>query len=80
MGDLLTESFLTTFFLSGIVAGVPLLFASLGEIIAEQAGVLNVGLEGMMLVGAFVGFVATLETDSLWLGLLAGGIAGRWCR
>jgi len=55
---------------------VPLLFASLGELLAEQSGVLNVGLEGMMLVGAFVGFVVTNETDSLWLGLIAGGIAG----
>ena len=76
MADLLTETFLVTFIVSGIVAGMPLLFASLGELVAEQAGVLNVGLEGMMLVGAFVGFVATNETDSLWLGLIAGGIAG----
>jgi len=76
MGDLLTETFLVTFIVSGIVAGVPLLFASLGELLAEQSGVLNVGLEGMMLVGAFVGFVVTNETDSLWLGLIAGGIAG----
>ena len=76
MGDLLTETFLTTFIVSGIVAGMPLLFASLGELIAEQSGVLNVGLEGMMLTGAFVGFVVTNETDSLWLGLIAGGIAG----
>jgi simple sugar transport system permease protein len=73
---LLDQQFLTTVILSGIVAGVPLLYASLGEIVAEQSGVLNVGLEGMMLMGAFVGFVATLETDSLWVGLIAGGIAG----
>jgi simple sugar transport system permease protein len=76
MGDLLTETFLVTFIVSGIVAGVPLLFASLGELLAEQSGVLNVGLEGMMLTGAFVGFVVPNETDSLWLGLIAGGIAG----
>lgn len=70
------ESLLTSVIATGIVAGVPLLYASLGEIVAEQSGVLNVGLEGMMLVGAFVGFIATLETESLWLGLIAGGIAG----
>lgn len=74
LGD--NEQFLTTVIVTGIVAGIPLLFASLGEIVAEQAGVLNVGLEGMMLVGAFVGFVATNETDSLWVGLLSGAIAG----
>lgn len=77
MADLLLdEQFLTAVLLSGIVAGVPLLYASLGEIVAEQSGVLNVGLEGMMLAGAFVGFVAILETGSLWLGLISGGIAG----
>jgi len=73
---LLNEQFLTTVVLSGIVAGVPLLYASLGEIVAEQSGVLNVGLEGMMLVGAFAGFVVILETGSLWLALLGGGVAG----
>jgi ABC-type uncharacterized transport system permease subunit len=76
MNDILTEQFVTTIIASGILAGVPLLYASLGEIVAEQAGVLNVGLEGMMLTGAFVGFVVTLETRDLWLGLLAGGLAG----
>lgn len=76
MDDLLTPAFLTSVIVGGIVTGVPLLYASLGEILAEQSGVLNVGLEGMMLTGAFVGFVAALQTDSLWLGLLAGAIAG----
>ena len=77
MGDLiLDQQFLTTVLITGIVAGVPLLFASLGEIVAEQSGVLNGGLEGMMLVGAFVGFVAVLESESLWVGLMAGGLAG----
>jgi ABC-type uncharacterized transport system permease subunit len=74
--EFLQPEFLTQVIITGIAAGVPLLYASLGEIVAEQAGVLNVGLEGMMLVGAFVGFVATLETDSLWVGLIAGGLAG----
>jgi general nucleoside transport system permease protein len=76
MTDLLTPTFLTTVIVSGIVTGMPLLYASLGEILAEQSGVLNVGLEGMMLTGAFVGFVAALTTESLWLGLAAGAIAG----
>lgn len=76
MPDLLTTGFLTALIGGGLVAGVPLLFASLGEIIAEEAGVLNVGLEGMMLAGAFVGFLATLATDDIWLGLAAGALAG----
>ncbi len=76
MPDLLTTGFMTALIVGGLVAGVPLLFASLGEIIAESAGVLNVGLEGMMLTGAFVGFVATLATGDLWLGLAAGAVAG----
>jgi len=76
MPDLLTPTFLTALIGAGLLSAVPLLFAGLGETIAEQAGILNVGLEGMMLMGAFVGFIATLETDDLWLGLIAGGFAG----
>jgi len=65
-----------TSLLSGmILAGLPLLFASLGETISEQAGVLNIGLEGMMLVGAYAGFVAALYSHSPWVGIIAG-IAG----
>jgi len=60
------ELFLATVITSGIVAGVPLLYASLGEILAEQSGVLNVGLEGMMLVGALAGRAArSIEADPL---------------
>ena len=45
---------------------VPLLFAALGEMVSEQAGVLNIGIEGTMLVGAYVGFVAA-EKDGAFL-------------
>lgn len=76
MPDLLTTGFLTALIGGGLVAGVPLLFASLGEIIAEEAGVLNVGLEGMMLGGAFAGFLAALTFGDLWLGLATGALAG----
>jgi general nucleoside transport system permease protein len=60
----------------GVLAAMPLLFASLGEMVSEQAGVLNVGLEGMMLAGAYGGFVVALETESTWLGLGGGMIVG----
>jgi general nucleoside transport system permease protein len=74
--DLFTETFLTALVAGGVLAAVPLLFASLGETISEQAGVLNVGLEGMMLAGAYGGFVVALETGSTWLGLGAGVVVG----
>jgi ABC-type uncharacterized transport system permease subunit len=76
MEDLFTETFLTALVAGGVLAAMPLLFASLGETISEQAGVLNVGLEGMMLAGAYGGFVVALETDSTWLGLGGGMVVG----
>lgn len=74
--DLLTPQFLTALLAAGIVSGVPLLFASLGETFAEQSGILNVGLEGIMLSGAFVAFMVALQTNDYWLGMLGGAIAG----
>lgn len=59
-----------------IVAATPLLFAALGELVAERAGVLNLGVEGMMLVGAVCAFIAALSTGSTALGALAGAAAG----
>ena len=51
MGSLLTDAFLTSLVLGALTAGVPLLLAGLGEQISEKAGVLNIGIEGMMLAG-----------------------------
>jgi general nucleoside transport system permease protein len=76
MEDLFTETFLTALVAGGVLAAMPLLFAGLGEMVSEQAGVLNVGLEGMMLAGAYGGFVVALEADSIWLGLGAGTVVG----
>lgn len=76
MNGLLTDTFLTALVAGGILAGVPLLFAALGETISERAGVLNIGLEGMMLLGAYVGFTAAYRTDSIWTGFAAGAGAG----
>jgi general nucleoside transport system permease protein len=61
-----------------IMAATPLLFAALGELVVEKSGVLNLGVEGMMIVGAIAGFATTVESGSPWLGLLmamAGGAA-----
>jgi simple sugar transport system permease protein len=55
---------------------MPLLLAALGETISEQAGLLDIGLEGTMLFGAYAGFVATGMTGSYWAGFLAAILAG----
>lgn len=76
MREMLTVAFVSALISGGILAGMPLLFASLGETISERAGVLNIGLEGMMLMGGYTGFVVALYSGSHWLGLLAGTGAG----
>ena len=76
MESLLTQPFLTSLLLGAVTAGVPLLLAGLGEQISEKAGVLNIGIEGMMLFGAYTGFVAAYYTDSFGIGFLAGGLGG----
>jgi general nucleoside transport system permease protein len=59
-----------------ILAGVPLMFGALGELVSERAGVLNIGLEGMMLMGAYAGFVGAYYGENEWLGFGAGLVAG----
>ena len=59
-----------------ITASTPLLLASIGELVTERAGVLNLGVEGMMVMGAVVAFAVSLTTGSPLLGALAGSIAG----
>jgi len=59
-----------------LAAGTPLVFAALGELVVEKSGVLNLGVEGMMLIGAIAGFAATAATGSVWVGALAGAGAG----
>jgi simple sugar transport system permease protein len=63
--------------LSGaILSGTPLLYATIAEVIGERAGVVNLGLEGVMLVGAVVSFVAMVHTESAMLAVAAGALAG----
>jgi len=59
-----------------LAAGTPLVFAALGELVTEKAGVLNLGVEGMMLVGAVAAFAVAATTKNPWLGVLAGMAAG----
>jgi len=59
-----------------IGAGTPLVFAALGELVTERSGVLNLGVEGMMLVGAVAAFATTLASGSTTLGVVVGMLAG----
>jgi simple sugar transport system permease protein len=59
-----------------IRAGTPLVFAAIGELITEKSGVLNLGIEGMMLIGAVTGFIATVVTGNPVIGVLVAMIAG----
>lgn len=61
---------------AGLATGTILLFAAIGEIFAERAGVMNLGVEGMMLIGAMAGFSTSLATQNAWLGLLVAILAG----
>ena len=58
------------------VASAPLIFAAIGELLVERSGVLNLGVEGMMIVGALMGFVVQFHTESYFLAVLAGLFAG----
>jgi simple sugar transport system permease protein len=60
---------------AGLRTGTPLLFATLGELITERAGVLNLGVEGMMLVGALTGFAVSYGAGNAWVGLLLAMLA-----
>ncbi len=55
---------------AGVASGTVLLFATIGELLTERSGVLNLGVEGMMLIGAMTGFSVTVATGNPWLGLL----------
>lgn len=67
---------LTNVFIGIVIAATPLVFAAVGEVIAEKSGVLNLGVEGMMVIGALSGFVVTVHTDSFIVGIVAAMLAG----
>jgi ABC-type uncharacterized transport system permease subunit len=71
MSDILTASFFIGILASGIRLATPYLYAAIGETLGQRSGVLNLGVEGQMLMGAFAAFYVTFQTGNLWLGMLA---------
>ena len=80
MLEVVTQVLQVSFFAAIIRISTPLVLATLGELVNERAGVLNLGIEGIMLLGAMVGFSTAFFTGNLWLGLaaaiLVGAVAG----
>ena len=72
----MNESVLMLTLMAGIGLGTPLVFGTVGEILTERSGILNLGVQGMMIFGAVMGFWATFVSGSLWLGVLAALLAG----
>ncbi len=76
MADIFSSVVIVATLSSGIRLAVPLLLASLGEAFGQRSGVLNLGVDGIMLLGAFGGYYTALKTQSPWLGLLVGVAVG----
>src|SRR5215216_5551377 len=76
IGGVNLADFVTALLAAGLLRAVPLTLAALGEAVGERAGLLNLGIEGMMLSGCFFGFWAAYRTESLTLGLAAAVASG----
>jgi simple sugar transport system permease protein len=76
MNELLDIAFISGLIGATMRMATPIIFATLGEIISERAGVLNLGIEGIMLMGAMTGFLVTFSSGSIWLGVLAAAGVG----
>lgn len=76
ISDLFSTTVIIGIISSGIRLATPYLYASLGETFSQRSGVLNLGVEGQMLLGAFAAFYVALETGSLWGGILAAILIG----
>lgn len=63
-------------FASIMSAATPLLFAAIGELVVEKSGVLNLGVEGMMIMGAICGFAVAVETNNPLMGIIGGAVGG----
>jgi simple sugar transport system permease protein len=76
MTDFLTPAFVSSVLAAAVAAGTAILYACLGELITERAGVLNLGIEGIMLMGALAGVAGCMGTGNVWVGAALALIAG----
>jgi general nucleoside transport system permease protein len=76
MSDFFQATIIVGLLTSSIRIATPFLFASMGELVTERSGILNLGLEGILQMGALVGFLYTFQSGSHWLGVLAACISG----
>jgi len=76
VSDILTEAFIVGLLAATVRAAAPLILAALGEAFSQRSGVINVGLEGYLLVGAFSAYLGSYYMDHAWLGALAGIVGG----
>ena len=76
MSELLDAAFISGLIGAMMRMATPIIFATLGEILAERSGVLNLGIEGIMLMGAMTGFLVTFNSGSIWTGVLAAAMVG----
>jgi len=74
--ELLTQLFGVSLFAAAIRLSIPIIAAAVGEVFAERAGILNIGIEGMMLMGAFGAVIGSYYSGSPWVGLLSGMLFG----
>src|SRR5438034_6222319 len=72
----MSTSFFAGVLSSAVLSGTSILYATVGEVIGERSGIVNLGLEGVMLVGSVIGFVVTAESGNPYLGVLAAALAG----
>ena len=76
ISDLFSMTVLVGILASGIRLATPYLYAAIGETFSQRSGVLNLGVDGQMLLGAFAAFYVAIKTGNLWLGMLAAMIVG----
>jgi general nucleoside transport system permease protein len=76
MSELFTMQVLLGILSSGLRLATPYLYAAIGETFGQTSGVLNLGVEGIMMMGAYTGFFTAMTTGNLWLGLLAAAVTG----